>query len=149
METMDKEKAARVWQRVKGEPEHPPMVQGLLALISEEWTDAATYLRLSRQFTGKENAMLRKLAQQEQAHAACLKGIYTLITGSQPGVRAIPPEGTSVSNILRRCYGREMRCLAEYEARSTDPEYGRVFQGLAEQERQHCHMILEILGSLK
>jgi len=149
MEIIDKEKAARVWNRVQGEPDSQQIAQGLLGLIAEEWTDAATYLLLARQFQGKESAMLRSLAQQEQAHTACLKGIYTLITGSQPTVRSVPPEKAPIQAILRRCYGREMRCLAEYEARSSDPEYGRVFQGLAEQERHHCHVILEILGNLK
>ena len=149
MEIIDNEKAARVWNRVQGEPDTQQKAQGLLTLIAEEWTDAATYLLLARQFQGKESAMLRSLAQQEQAHTACLKGIYTLITGTQPVTRATTPTLLSVQATLRRCYGREMQCLAAYEARSADPEYGRVFQGLAEQERNHCHVILEILGNLK
>ena len=93
METFNQEKAARVWQRVKGDNASPtpaPNAQGLLGLIAEEWTDATTYLHLSRMFQGKQSATLRKLFEQEQAHAACLKGIYTLTTGTRPTTRTVP-----------------------------------------------------------
>ena len=147
METIDREKAARVWQRVKGEEENRE--KGLLALIAQEWTDAATYLQLSRRLTGKDSAVLRKMYEQEQSHTACLKGIYTLITGTHPKVRALPVSQADTESVLRRCYGREMQCLAQYEARAGDPEYGQVFARLAEQEREHCRLLLELLGRVK
>ena len=146
MEPFDQEKAARVWQRVRQDPPPPSQEADLLALITEERTDAATYLQLSRRFQGKESAALRKMFEQEQAHAACLKGIYTLITGSRPPVRAAEPAPEPLLQRLRRCYGREMHSLARYEARSADPEYGQVFARLAGQERDHCHMLLEVIG---
>lgn len=149
METIDPAKAARVWQRVQGETSVENREQGLLALIAQEWTDAATYLQLSRRMTGKDSAILRKMYEQEQAHTACLKGIYTLITGTHPTVRAVPAAQEELITILRRCYGREMQCLAQYEGRSGDPEYGQVFARLADQEREHCHLLLEIIGRLK
>ena len=144
METIDKAAAARVWQRVKGEPESKE--KGLLALIAQEWTDAATYLQLSRRMTGKDSAVLRKMYEQEQSHTACLKGIYTLITGMHPTVRSLPVSQGDIETVLRRCYGREMQCLAQYEARRSDPEYGQVFARLADQEREHCRLLLELLG---
>ena len=152
MEVYDQEKAARVWQRVKGSSPSPapaPNAQGLLGLIAEEWTDATTYLHLSRMFQGKQSAALRKLFEQEQAHAACLKGIYTLATGTRPATRAVPAPTEDPEITLRRCYGREMRCLAEYESRSDHPEYGQVFSRLAAQEQEHLRIILELIGSLK
>ncbi len=158
MDMIDREKAARVWQRVKGENTPAPnapnaplpdIAQTLAALIAEEWVDAATYLHLSRQFQGRHSVALRHMYEQEQAHTACLKGIYTLITGTPPNVRATKPETGEPVSLLRRCYGREMRCLAEYEARSHDPHYGQVFARLAQQEQEHCSKILELLGSLK
>ena len=147
MERIDPAKAARVWQRVQEKPTEK-REQGLQELIFEEWTDAATYLQLSRRFQGKKAALLRKLYQDELSHAACLKGIYTLITGSRPVVKTLPPQQGDAEQVLRRCYGREMRCLARYESRSSDPEYGQVFSRLAQQEREHCHLILEFLGDL-
>ena len=81
---------------------------------------------------------------------ACLKGIYALQGTGKPDIPAPPPvDKAPVSVILRRCYGREMRCLAQYEQRSGDPEYGQVFARLAAQERDHCRLVLELLGNLK
>ena len=118
-------------------------------MIAEEWSDAAIYLSLSRRTQGAQSALLKKMGQEEQAHMACLKGIYTLHGAGRPDIPAPPPlDKASVGTLLRRCYGREMRCLALYEARAGDPEYGQVFARMAQQEREHCRQILELLGSL-
>ncbi|MBQ8748779.1 MAG: ferritin-like domain-containing protein [Oscillospiraceae bacterium] len=148
METFDKAKAARVWQRVQGDVATNP-TRGLQGLIAEEWTDAAIYLSLSKRVQGNAAAILRKIGQEEQAHMACLKGIYTLQGTGRPDIPAPSPiDRAPVSVMLRRCYGREMRCLAQYEARANDPEYGQIFTRMAQQEREHCRLILELLGSL-
>lgn len=149
MENIDHAKAARVWQRVKAQTPQQRPEQGIGEMIVGEWTDAATYLQLSRHFQGKDNAALRQMAEEEQAHNACLKGIYMLTTGMRPAVRAVPPPKEDPEQALRRCYGREMQCAARYEQRADDPEYGHIFAQLAQQERQHCRLILELLGSLK
>jgi rubrerythrin len=148
METIDRAKAARVWQRVQGEAAANP-TYGLQGLIAEEWADAAIYLSLSRRVQGNAAAILRKIGQEEQSHMACLKGIYALQGTGKPDIPTPPPvDKAPVSVILRRCYGREMRCLAQYESRSNDPEYGQVYARMAQQEREHCRLILELLGSL-
>ncbi|MBR2937362.1 MAG: hypothetical protein IKB80_02565 [Oscillospiraceae bacterium] len=148
METYDKAKAARVWQRVQGETAANP-TQGLTGMIAEEWADAAIYLSLSRRVQGNAAAALRKMGQEEQAHMACLKGIYTLQGAGRPDVPPPPPvDNAPVQVILRRCYGREMRCLAQYESRADHPEYGQIFARMAQQEREHCRQILELLGNL-
>lgn len=148
METYDKAKAARVWQRVQGAATANP-TQGLPGMIAEEWADAALYLALSRRVQGAAAALLKKMSQEEQAHMACLKGMYTLQGTGRPEIPPPPPvEKLSVGLLLRRCYGREMRCLAQYEARAADPDYGQVFARMAQQEREHCRQILELLGNL-
>jgi len=148
METYDKAKAARVWQRVQQQAPPAP-TQGLQGLIAEEWSDASVYLSLSRRVTGNHSAILKKMSQEEQAHMACLKGIYTLQGSGRPEIPAPPPlDKASVSTLLRRCYGREMRCLAQYESRADDPEYGQIFARMAQQEREHCRLLLELLGSV-
>ncbi len=148
MEIIDKAKAARVWQRVQGAAAENP-THGLQGLIAEEWADAAIYLSLSRRVQGNTAAILRKIGQEEQSHMACLKGIYALQGTGRPDIPAPPPvDKAPISVILRRCYGREMRCLAQYEARANDPEYGQVYARMAQQEREHCRLVLELLGSL-
>ena len=148
MENYDKAKAARVWQRVQGAAAEDP-ARGLPGLIAEEWADAAVYLALSRRVQGQPSAVLKKMSQEEQAHMACLKGIYKLQNAGQPDVPApSPTDKAPVSTLLRRCYGREMRCLAVYEAHGADPEYGPVFLQLAREEKEHCRNILHLIGKL-
>lgn len=147
MNTIDPQKAAQVWQRVRGVDRLTD--RQLQAMISQAWTRAATYLTLSRQLQGEESAILRRLYTQQQAHTACLKGIYTLITGTHPTVKALPETGQQPEAVLRRLYGKSMQALAEYESRTSDPEYGPVFARLAEREKDHCRTVLELIGNLK
>ena len=51
--------------------------------------------------------------------------------------------------LLRKCYGTLMRCLAQYEAMSRDPEYGSAYAQLAEENKKQCHSILRLLGENK
>ena len=148
MEVFDPQKAAGVWQRVQGGAAQPRPEEGLLELIAREAEDAEIYLQLSRKLQGRAGALLRKMYEQEQAHAACLKGIYALISGSRPSIPTPPPPRDPPQVVLRRCYGREMQCLAQYESRTSDPDYGQVYAKLAAQEREHCKLILELIGKL-
>ena len=152
MHTYDPQKAARVWQRVQNGQEETRQARlndSLQELIMNEWIAAATYLRLARKMQPKQAAVLQRLGSEEHAHAACLKGIYTLITGEKAVIRTPQPEVEAPELTLRKCYGREMRSLKEYESRSDDPEYGHVFERLARQEREHCRAVLELIGSLE
>ena len=149
MLSYDAEKAARVWERVHAGAETIPQGQDLPALIAAEWTAAAIYLRLSRHFQGKDAATLRRISEEEKAHEACLRGIYTLLTGEKAAISAPVAGQESLVATLRRCYQREIRALCAYEQRSNDPEYGPVFAKLAAQEREHCCSVLALLGKLQ
>lgn len=148
MKQYDPKTAAKVWDRVQNTAVPVGDSQIILTLLAEEMLDSATYARLIKRLPPPMAAIARQIAQQEQSHISCLKGIYTLITGRKamvpaPVVADDPPE-----IILRRCYGREMRCLAQYESRQSDPQYGHIFRKLAQHEQDHCHKILEILGGI-
>lgn len=147
MKNYDPKVAQQVWDRVqKAEPVGDS--QAILKLIEEELLDAATYQKLSRQLPPPQAAAARQLAGQEQAHAICLKGIYTMLSGEKPPLSppVVPADPPGIT--LRRCYGREMRCLAQYEARRGDPLYGHIFRRLAQEEQAHCHKLLELLGAI-
>ena len=148
MNTYDPQKAQRVWQRVHSQSEEPSRVGNLQELIMNEREAAATYLRLAKKASPREASVLQRLFREKQSHALCLKGLYTLITGLAPTTRAPQPASEPMEVTLRKCYGQEMRSLKEYEARSDDPEYGAVFKRLAEQEREHCRAVLELIGSI-
>ena len=148
MKEINPNTAARVWDRVRNTAVPTGDAPTILNLIAEEMQDTAAYQKLSQQLPAPLAAIARQIARQEQSHVACLRGVYTLITGQKPILPppAVTDDGPQI--LLRRCYGREMRCLSQYEARQTDPQYGHIFQTLARQEKEHCHRILEILGSL-
>lgn len=148
MENYDAAKATRVWQRVQGAKPVVQESEGIPALIAGELEDAATYLYLAKRMGPKDGQILRRLSEEEQSHGSCLKGIYRLMTGEQSSPVIPPVRQQPAEQILRRCYGKEMRCLAQYEARSADPEYGPVFARLAAQEREHCMAVLELIGRL-
>ena len=148
MNTYDPRKAERVWARVQGTqvPEHGAQEMNLQGMIMNEWVASSTYLALARQVPPREGCILQRLAREEQCHGACLKGIYTMITDQEPVIKASPMTGGSVEGVLKKCYGAEMQTLKEYERWATDPEYGPVFSKLAEQEREHCRLVLELIG---
>lgn len=145
----DAEKTAQIWKRVHGQTPAVPDPSELLQMIKEEWTDAVTYLHLSHRFRGKQSAVLRQIAWQEQAHYACLKGIYTMLTGAHPHIHAPSVPREPLGHLLRRCYNRELQCVSCYQARIDEPEHGPSFARLAAQDQEHCHILLQILGSLK
>ena len=149
MKNYDPKTAARVWDRVQNTAVPAGDSQLILILLTEEALDAATYLQLSKRLPPPQAAVIKQLAQQEQAHVSCLKGVYTMITGEKPKFVPVKVADDPPDIVLRRCYGREMRALAQYEARQNDPQYGHVFRNLARQEQEHCHRILEVLGSMQ
>jgi hypothetical protein len=150
MTNFDSDRTTQVWQRVRGEAPPETLSQELLqSLILEELSGAAAYLVLSRQISGRDGMLLRRLFEESHAHAVCLKGICTLIAGKRPLIRGAVPEKTNPEIILRSCYGREMRCLATYEKYTMDREYGPVFTRLAEQKKEHCRLVLELIGRMK
>lgn len=146
MEQYDPEMAARVWQRVTGNAPPPAASPDLQALIEEELLDAAAYLYLSRFFGSPYNRILRQMHQQEQSHAACLKGIYRMTTGKRCTSRPPKPLREKPSLTLQRCYDRESRCATRYTASASDPRYGHIFARMALQEQEHCKVLLELLG---
>lgn len=146
MEQFDLE--TEVWQRVQGE-KPPRLEQSLQALATAELSEAAAHLMLSKQLQGKEKLVLREIYEDDQSHAACLKGIHYFTFDTPLSVRPIPPAPESPVVALRKAYARKLRASQEYARRADHPEYGAVYKVLAQQEQQHCRLILEIVGNLK
>ena len=122
--------------------------QDLRALLLAQEMAADSYIQLARSLPGAAGTTLHRLAREARGHAACLEGICVLVTGEAPDIWTPVPEPGPAAAVLRKCYGRAMRTLAVYEARSRDPEYGPVFARLAHQQQDHCRAILELLGTL-
>lgn len=147
----DAQKAARVWQRVQGEKQEQMPQQrsdSLPALIMEQLQLSAAYAQLARQIQGKEGAVFMRLAREAKAQAVCLKGIMTLMTGPVPEIGIGQQQSSTTEAMLRRCYGQEMRLMKAYESRRSDAEYGPVFERMAGRGREHCCILLELIGGL-
>lgn len=118
----------------------------ILSLIAGELGDSAAFLAVAKQFPGKNGDSLRRLAREQRSRAACLRGIYILITGEKPPVGVPEPRREAPQIALRRLFGRALQTMTAFEARSTDPEYGTIFAELAREERRHCRALAEWIG---
>jgi hypothetical protein len=149
MKESDVQKEVRVWQRVRQENQTvSPLRENLQGLIMEQALLAAAYLQLSHRTGGLEATTLMRLARQSRAQAACLRGVWALLAEEETETRIIPPQKGTKEAQLRRCYGQELRLLQSYEKYSTDAEYGPVFERMAQRAREHCCLILELVGQL-
>ncbi len=144
MEKYDAKKAAGVWERVAAGREAENLcVEPMLMLL---WENAVAFLYLSKRLQGQRSALLHKLYQQAQQSTDCLKGICILTQGSRPSLQNKVPSQEPTGAIVRSCYGRAMRLLAQMESYGSHREYGPVFIRLAAQQQEQCRQLLEILG---
>ena len=147
MESIDRQKAARVWARVHA-PAQPVPREELAGLILAETEDAATLERLARSRSGKQADICQQLAARIRSHAACRRGICIASAGPSPELPKPNSPQEPAAPALRRCCGRQMSCLRELEARAAHPEYGPIYAQLALQTRAICQELLTQLGNL-
>ena len=142
-------KEARVWQRVQtGQREENAgrARENLQALLMEQQQLGTLYRQLAGRINGKDGAVMIRLAREAGMQAACLKGIMTLMDGTVSQSGGIQQPLSNTEAVLRRCYGTELRLLKTYENRSSDAEYGVVFERMAARGREHCCTLLELIG---
>ena len=145
MERMDKSRD--VWQRVLN-PQPAVLKDGLRGLRRESAAPAAPYHQLSGSLTGKTGETAAQLYREETAVSACLRGLEVL-RGEDTGKLHYPQPGKEPPlRLLRGCYHRTRNCMAEYTARTVDPETGAVFRALADRAQSQCALIAELIGML-
>ncbi len=134
MNQYDPALAQRVWQRVQGDAAGSSA--DLLPLITGELTNAEVYRK------GNYPALYRQARQT----AACLQGVYRLMTGAPAHVTNLPEKPSPPA--LLRCYSRCLSGLAFYRRHTDDPEYGAAFSQLFQQAQTQCGLLLEVIGKL-
>ncbi len=144
MEGFDSGKEQQVWQRVIA----PAMPErgDLRTLILSAQESAAAYKALTGLLTGSARERARRLWEQEQESVACLRGLQRLAGGPAAKARALPGPQGPAAKLLERGYHRARRAMTEYTARSTDPEFGVVFQELAHRAQENCIILAALLG---
>lgn len=126
----------RVWQRVRGEPDR---AQQLRTCLAEQGRLEGIYRQLSRR-----GGKCRLLLEQKENQIACLRGLLRVLTGQGA---ARPRWGTGRPDLLE-AFAAEQRFLGELMQLSRDPELGPVFAALAEGQKRHLRILLELLGTM-
>lgn len=152
MEQIDREKAQRVWQRVQS---RQPAAQTAHAsslsptpegFVLEELTDGEVLLQLARQSKEPANGPLRQLAAQTQSRAGILRGICRLAGLTAPDQLPKPGRQDNVPAVLRRLMGRLLRRLQEYRKLCDHPEFGPLYEGLAQSSRDSALSLAQVIG---
>ena len=148
MDAYDAKKARRVWQRVQSAqlPTAPQLEAD--GLIVSAQTAKGIYLKLARQGLTGEAAGLKKLAEMKQSQIDCLNGMRLLSAGGRHSHPPLPIPKESALAALRRCHSIEVRTLREYELRTAERDHGPIWFGLAEEQRNVCRILLELMGRL-
>ena len=145
MERMDKSR--EVWQRVlQSQPAVPR--DGIRGLRRESAALSGAYRQLTVSLTGKAGEKAGQLYRGETEISACLRGLE-ILRGEDGGKLKYPqPAKEPTQRLLRGCYHRTRHCIAEYTARTVDPETGAVFRELADRAQKQCALIAELMGML-
>ena len=145
MERMDKSR--EVWQRVLN-PQPAAPRDGLRGLRRESAALVAAYRQLSGVLPGKAGEKAGQLYRGETEISTCLRGLE-ILRGEDGGKLKYPqPAKEPTQRLLRGCYHRTRNCIAEYTARTVDPETGAVFRELADRAQKQCALIAELMGML-
>lgn len=147
MEKMDRNAEQQVWQRVFARPPMQPGREDLRMLMLSAMELAAGYRLLAGTLAGRTGEQAKRLLEGEQANIACLKGMQHLAGGAEGKPKALGAPGGPARKVLEKSYYETRRALTEYTARLADPEFGAVFQKMADRERGHCAILVEMLGS--
>lgn len=141
MEGVDKALEARVWQRVQGrdvevDAEEP------LALAREL---AEHYRQLAGKSAGNTERF-RRLSGQMQATVRCLRGLCRIRGCPADRGRAALNQEPTDRRVIKCCH-LERRLSVALDRMALEPEWGRIYGRLAEDARQRCAALLEILGA--
>lgn len=133
---MEENMEKRVWQRVRGEPDRVEALRGCLARQGRLWS---IYRNL-----GRRGGKCRMLFEQKENQIACLRGLLRVLTGQ--GVQH-PRCGECQVDLLE-AFAAEQQLLEELTGFSREPGLGPVFAALAEGQKKHLRILLEIIGTM-
>ena len=151
MENMDRNREARVWQRVMGRdnPNMPELRRdNLKPLILEAQENTAAFRALALQLIGKQWEGLRRLETESMRLTWTLRGICAL-RGESLKLAPLPQPREQPRKLLEKCFRRARNLWEETERRCMDPEFAPVFRALEALTREQCTATAELLGKLE
>ena len=142
MEGIDQQLQARVWSRVNGRSELPPLPEpsGRFAALTAELSACYRYLgQKIPAFLDLEGNLRQN--QNQIFSLQALRGIR------EDRKKQSPPQGNT-KVVLERCCHLERRLAEGLEACRSDPEWGEVYALLARRARQRCLAVLAFRGKM-
>lgn len=147
MEEFDREKAARVWQRVQNRAE--PLAREQRQKLYQDLRELAVlYQALTRCLGGREGERALRLWHQAQAGAAQLRGLGMLEGFPVRPVQPAAVGGGSAVALLEKCCCREQAVYGACVRRSGEGDWGFLYALLAARAAERCAVGAELLGIL-
>ena len=142
MEGIDQQLQARVWSRVNGRSELPPLPEpsGRFSALTAELSACYRYL-------GQKIPACRDLEGNLKQNQNQIFSLQALRGIREDRKKQSPPQG-STKVLLERCCHLERRLAKGLEQCRSDPEWGEVFAMLARQARQRCLAVLAFRGRM-
>lgn len=148
MDQINPAQAQRVWQRVRNGETAPAELQALprlLALESEAWH---TYTYLAKNTPLRDSRLLAQLREQSQRQFNTLAGLHLLTTGDRPPQNPQPNLRGNAEGLLRLAFRNRQQALALLDSAQLPAEFAFVLPLLTAQMKEHCRLLLELLGWL-
>ena len=147
MEKLDPNLEAQVWRRITGQPQ--PERGDLQPLLLIAWEQAQVLRQVTGLLSGKTRERMKGLSGSAVRSVEAIKGIL-LMSGQPAGkLRPQPIPRELPRRLLEKSFHRTLRMMTEYSARALDPEYGVVYQALADRERKAAAVLAEVIGGLE
>ena len=146
MEKLDPNRQLQVWQRVAAGPQ--PQGGDLRPMLLNAAETVAVYRHLLGQMQGKPRQQIKQLLQMAQNTLHCLRGIQSMSGYPAGNLRTPPVPKELPRRLLEKSFHRAGRQIAEYTARTLDPEFGTVWQGLADREREAVMLLAQMIGEM-
>lgn len=136
-----------MWQRVRGNGA-PNQRLELRAMQLAALENAAAYHRAASGASGTVREQLRQLQENALTQADSLSGIHCLTAGTPLMRKEQSAPAQPMATLLKNCYHRAHRALAEYTMRSAEGEVGTVFRTLTDLAAKECATIAHLLGKI-
>lgn len=136
-----------VWKRVQQGREVPQRLD-LRALELAEGENLGAYQRLLPAIRGTARQTVLGLLGTTRENLAMLRGVQMLAGAKIGETKPQPLKSQGAEALLRECYHRTRKLQMEYTARSSEGEWGSVFQILTKAAGESCGQIALTLGQL-
>ncbi len=146
MEKPDRNLEEQVWRRIGGQPQ--PDRSDLRPLLLMTWEQASMLRHLTGLLQGGQRTKTKAVAEAVARSLAAQRGIMAMTGQSAGQLRPVPIPKEPARRLLEKAFHRAGKLMTEYTARSLDPEFGVVWQTLADRERSNVTVLAELAGGL-